>query len=736
MATASLSLQVQSQGVDSATNELQNLENQANQTEIAVGQLETIQLRPSGISSTSDQFRNLEDQVNQTNTAVGQLNAGSQQLSSSMQGLSGATSNLINFLPSLGTAFAIAGAGLLALLTNAGSFRSELVRLADLSNTSVPEFQKISSAFKTLNIDMDKTADILKDVNDKVGDFVLTGGGEFKTIFEKVIKPLGKTREELTKLGPEGILLLVAEGLEKIGANGQETTFILEALASDATLLVPLLKNNGEALREISLAIEGKGLLLTESEVEALRVANKQLSEIEVTVTNIFTKAKGFLAAAFFSGTTETVERLLRRFESLDAAIEESERKAGFLARNKTERLKIERAEVRAQIEALISANIEESKIEQEREKQAVERARIGMERRAAELAEIRKVEQDKIEAKRESEEQALTNELARIANKETREREQKERELDLEREFAQRRLELILALNDTEREAIERTRENRLEDLRADFEKELIFASDFKAAKIEIDKNADVAEAELDRKSREKKEKELKASFSDISGLVKSSNKKILAINQVTAVANAVIDAASAETKEQVLKESLGAVSGLMQSSNKELFRIGQAAALANAVVETASAVSKALSAAPPPLSFLLAAAAAATGAVQIATIASASPPTARQQGGQFQAGQQLLVGEQGPELVEFGAGGRIASAQETKQLSETKPSIPEIIIINQTSEEITQPDVNVDEEQRIIILIRNTISSDLENPNSRVSKSLNRNTTTSRQF
>ncbi len=702
MATASLTLQVQSQGVDSATNELEDLENQAGQTE----------------------------------TAVNQLDTGSQQLASSMQGLSGATSNLINFLPSLGTAFALAGAGLLALLTNAGSFRSELVRLADLSNTSVPEFQKISSAFKTLNIDMDKAADILKDVNDKVGDFVLTGGGEFAVIFEKVIKPLGKTREELTKIGPGGILLLVAEGLEKIGANGQETTFVLEALANDATLLVPLLENNGAALREISLAIEEKGLLLTEIEVEALRKANKQLSEMEVTVGNIFTKTKGFLAAAFFSGTTETVERLLRRFELLDAQIETSEQKAGLLARNKTERLKVERAEVRSQIEALILASIEESKIEQEREKQAEERARIGTERRAAELAAVRKAEQDKIEAKREAEERKVANELDRFAAKQMRDQKRKEKELALERGFAQRRLQLILALNDTEREAIKRTRENRLKDLEEDLEKELILASDFKLAKIEIDKNAAAAEAEIDKKSRETKEKELKASLSRISGLMQSGNKKLFRINQVTAVANAVIDAASAETKERVIRESLSAITGLVQSSNKDLFRIGQAAALANAVIETASAVSKALAAAPPPISFVLAAAAAATGAAQVAIIASAKPPAERQQGGQFHAGQQLLVGEQGPELVEFGAGGRIASAQETRQIARDRPSTPEIIIINQTSEEITQPDVNVDEEQRIIILIRNTVSSDLENPNSKVSKSLNRNTTTSRQF
>ncbi len=656
MATASLTLQVQSQGVDSATNDLEDLENQAGQTEIAVNQ----------------------------------LGAGSRQLGSSMQGLSGATSNLINFLPSLGTAFALAGAGLLALLTNAGSFRSELVRLADLSNTSVPEFQRISSAFKTLNIDMDKTADILKDVNDKVGDFVLTGGGEFKTIFEKVIKPLGKTREELTKLGPEGILLLVAEGLEKIGANGQETTFILEALANDATLLVPLLNDNGAALREISLAIEEKGLLLTESEIEALRVANKQLSEIEVTITNIFTKTKGVLAEFIF-GTTDfvgTLEEANTSLASVNVEIAKLQKQSeeDFFANNVEEidELTLKMFGLQGAITRLTAAR--------EQERREEERAARGVARRAAEVAAIRKAEQDKIEAKREAEERKVAIELDRFAAKQMREQEQKEKEFALEKEFAQRRFQLILALNDTERDTIGRIRANRLKDLEADLKKRLISSRDFTVARLEINKNAAIAEAELDKEA--------------------------------------------AKIKTQQTEKVIGQITGLIQSGNKELFRIGQAAALANSVVETASAVSKALSAAAPPLSFLLAAAAAAAGAAQVATIASASPPAARQQGGQFQAGQQLLVGEQGPELVEFGAGGRIASAQETKKIAETKPSIPEIIIINQTSEEIAQPDVNVDEEQRIIILIRNTVSSDLENPNSRVSKSLNRNTTTSRQF
>lgn len=671
--TATLTARVESEGIDSATNELRRLENQADRTETATEQLE---------SGSEQLIRALGRQSETTNATT-----------RSMRGLGSATSNLLNFIPSLSTALTIAAAGVVALLTNIGSLRSELVRLADLSNTSVQEFQVLSSAFKTLNIDMDKTADILKDVNDKVGDFVLTGGGEFKTIFEKVIKPLGKTREELTKLGPGGILLLVAEGLEKIGANGQETTFILEALANDATLLVPLLKDNGQALKDISLAIEEKGLLLTENEVDALRRANKELSEMEVLVTNIFTKAKGFLAAAFFpEKNVENVEELIQTILTLDAAAIRSEQLGGLLGKNKAARLRIEAVKARARLEAIIFAGIQEDKIETERERKSVERIAIGDKRRANELEAVRQAEREKTIVKIEAEEQKLQAAIARDENERVRVELKAEQELTLERESAQVRLDLILSLNDTERDAIGRKRAERLTDLQKDLQKQLISHRDFQIAKSEINRNAEVAFAKLDEEA--------------------------------------------AKVKEQETEKLIGKITGLMQSGNKELFRIGQAAALANAVVETASAVSKALASAAPPLSFLLAAAAGIAGAAQVATIASASPPAERQQGGQFQAGQQLLVGEQGPELVEFGAGGRIASAQQTNRIAEGKAIVPEIIIINQTSENIAEPDVNIDEEQKIIILIRNTVSSDLENPNSRVSKSLSRSTTTARQF
>ena len=75
-------------------------------------------------------------------------------------------------------------------------------------------------------------------------------------------------------------------------------------------------------------------------------------------------------------------------------------------------------------------------------------------------------------------------------------------------------------------------------------------------------------------------------------------------------------------------LKGSLSYISSLQQSSVKEFFFIGKAAALATAYIDAQAAVVKALASAPPPFNYALAGAVGLAAGVNIAKIASASPP------------------------------------------------------------------------------------------------------------
>lgn len=77
---------------------------------------------------------------------------------------------------------AVVGGLTAAMFANANASAKnavEIQKLANVAGMTVEEFQAMSFAFTTLGVDQDKFGDIAKDVKDKIGDFIATGGGEF-----------------------------------------------------------------------------------------------------------------------------------------------------------------------------------------------------------------------------------------------------------------------------------------------------------------------------------------------------------------------------------------------------------------------------------------------------------------------------------------------------------------------------------------------------------------------------
>ncbi len=61
-----------------------------------------------------------------------------------------------------------------------------------VANAAPEVFQRWSAASATVGIEQEKLADILKDVNDRVGDFLQTGGGPMADFFENIAPPSGR----------------------------------------------------------------------------------------------------------------------------------------------------------------------------------------------------------------------------------------------------------------------------------------------------------------------------------------------------------------------------------------------------------------------------------------------------------------------------------------------------------------------------------------------------------------
>lgn len=171
--------------------------------------------------------------------------------------------------------------------------------LSAMSGTSVESFQRIAFAAKQYGIEQDKVADILKDVSDKVGDFLTTGAGPLADFFENIAPKVGVTAEEFRNLSGKQALELYVSSLEKANLSQSEMTFFMEAIASDATALLPILSDNAKELNRLGDAAESMGLIMSEELIEQTRHAKNQLDTFMMLLTVLTGKIVSKVIPAF-----------------------------------------------------------------------------------------------------------------------------------------------------------------------------------------------------------------------------------------------------------------------------------------------------------------------------------------------------------------------------------------------------------------------------------------------------
>ena len=173
-------------------------------------------------------------------------------------------------------------AGFTAAAKGALSYAKETRNLAEISSASVEEFQKMAIAAETVGISNTKLADIFKDVNDKVGDFLQAGSGPMVDFFENIAPQIGVTADQFKNLSGPQALQLYYDSLAKANLSQQEMTFYMEAIASDATALIPLLANGGQAFKEMGDAAEKAGLIMDQATTDSLASAEIALDKFSI----------------------------------------------------------------------------------------------------------------------------------------------------------------------------------------------------------------------------------------------------------------------------------------------------------------------------------------------------------------------------------------------------------------------------------------------------------------------
>jgi lambda family phage tail tape measure protein len=200
-----------------------------------------------------------------------------------------------NLAKGVGAAVGSIPAVLAALVVHSASVAKEISNQAALAGLGTTEFQKYAAGAKSVGVEQDKLSDIFKDTNDKLGDFANTGGGALKDFFTNIAPKVGLTADSFKKLNSKDALALYVTSLEKANVSQQEMTFYMEAIASDSTALVPLLRNGGKAFDELGAAAEAAGVVMDEGTIAAAKQFGIEIQGLDQYLTS----AKTMLAAEF-----------------------------------------------------------------------------------------------------------------------------------------------------------------------------------------------------------------------------------------------------------------------------------------------------------------------------------------------------------------------------------------------------------------------------------------------------
>lgn len=229
------------------------------------------------------------------------LRSSTSRATDAMQSLVG-----IEIFRTLGSAISNVASAAVSMATDVAQSVGELRQLAAVANTSVEDFQRMAIAAQSVGIEQDKMSDILKDVNDRIGDFLQTGAGPMADFFENIAPQVGLTADSFRGLSGAQALQLYIQALQQANLSQAELVFYLEAMASDTTALLPLLGDGGQAFLEMAKNAELFGAVLSAGQVEAIAKMNSAFTLLDKVFTGVAGKILATLAPAI-EGLTNLV---------------------------------------------------------------------------------------------------------------------------------------------------------------------------------------------------------------------------------------------------------------------------------------------------------------------------------------------------------------------------------------------------------------------------------------------
>lgn len=298
---------------------------------------------------------------------------------------------------------------------------------------------------------------------------------------------------------------------------------------------------------------------------------------------------------------------------------------------------------------------------------------------------------------------------------------------------------------NQNELEAIDENERQKLAKLDEFRKQNALKEGEYEATKTQIALDADAQRNELLQKQTEERMKQQESADAYIAQLQANFEGEAAELDRQYAIKQQKLDEfhqkglvseedyqkAKAELQEQKNQESLemdlqtwDKIAGNIASASKESTALYKAASITQAIISTYLGATKALAEGGPILGPILAATTVALGMANVAKIRSA-----REQGGTLAAGQASTIAERNkPEVIMPASASRVRTAEQMRQImgeNGGSGGIKSLNIVNQTTGRIDDVQQQQDDEGRITLLIREVVSGDLQDSNSKISQS-----------
>lgn len=206
---------------------------------------------------------------------------------------------LINTGGKVAVSLGAVGAALVVnLVDKAGAAAQQVQNLSRISNASTREFQRNAAAAKEFGVESSKLADIYKGMQDRVGDFLQTGGGPLLGFFEEIAPQVGVTAEQFAKLSGPQALQLYVNTLERANLSQSEMTFWMEKVAGDSSRLIPLLRDGGKEMERLGDKAERLGRVVSDVNLERLAGGKRALDDLRSAMDAASTQATAVMAPA------------------------------------------------------------------------------------------------------------------------------------------------------------------------------------------------------------------------------------------------------------------------------------------------------------------------------------------------------------------------------------------------------------------------------------------------------